>query len=82
MTCKRCAVQYVGETGGWFSHRNNKHRSAMRCGRSRCLIYQHYHLDEDGIRQKSTFDDFLIQPIEVLVKNTTIFDRRKKRSGG
>ena len=78
MTCKKCGVQYVGETGGWYSRRNNSHRSKMRCVKSRLLIYKHSHLDEDGSQRRNSLNDFIIQPIEVLAKNTKAADRIAK----
>ena len=56
----------------------NSHRSAMRCSKNRCLIYQHSHLDDQGNPRKCTLNDFTIQPIEILAKNTKKDDRLKK----
>ena len=56
----------------------NSHRSAMRCRKNPCLLYQHSHLDEQGNPQKCSLEDFTIQPIEVLDKDTKTADRIKR----
>ena len=65
MTCKICGIQCVGETGNLFSNRNTQHKSAMKCGKTTSLIYQHFHSYPDGTR-RNNFDDFIVQPIEVF----------------
>ena len=79
MTCKLCGIQYVGETNQLFSKRNTQHRSSSKHGKP-SLIYQHFHLYDNGTRTRILFDDFDIQPIEALEQNSTASERLNREA--
>lgn len=80
MTCKKCGVQYVGETGDFYHKRMNKHRSNMNCNKYKSLIYNHSHYlgYENHSLSHNILDDFSIQPIEILKNNTSTSKRQQR----
>ncbi len=56
ITCKRCEVQYVGETLQMLKKRMNGHRNSIRQGAD-ILLAQHF-------QGPCTLDDLTVQPIE------------------
>ena len=57
ISCTRCGVQYVGETGQKLRNRINNHKSRLR-KLSALYLYQHFNSD------RHTEDDISIMPIE------------------
>ena len=57
ITCRKCGIQYVGETGQSLRKRLNNHRNRLKI-LSCQYLYQHF--NSDG----HTEDDFNIVPIE------------------
>ena len=68
ISCRKCAVQYVGETSQTLRCRFNNHRSRLK---QLCGLYLYHHFSSDG----HTLDDISIMPIEevVLEPNDVIF---------
>ena len=60
ISCRKCAVQYVGETSQTLRCRFNNHRSGLK---QLCGLYLYHHFSSDG----HTLDDISIMPIEVVV---------------
>ena len=60
ITCKRCFIQYVGETQRALNLRNNNHRSDIN-GKKFALITEHFR--GNG---KCNLSHFHIQPIEKI----------------
>lgn len=57
ISCTRCGVQYVGETGQKLRNRINNHRNRLR---KLSALYLYQHFNSDG----HTEDDISIMPIE------------------
>ena len=60
ISCRKCAVQYVGETSQTLRCRFNNHRSGLK---QLCGLYLYHHFSSDG----HTLDDISIMPIEEVV---------------
>ena len=60
ISCRRCAVQYVGETSQTLRCRFNNHRSRLK---QLCGLYLYHHFSSDG----HTLDDISIMPIQEVV---------------
>ena len=61
ITCRRCKIQYVGETVQTLKSRMNGHRSTIN-EKKNILIAQHFN-------SECTYTDISVQPIEVLEGN-------------
>ena len=57
ISCRKCGVQYVGETSQKLRSRFNNHRSRLKCMTN---LYLYKHFSSDG----HTEDDMCIMPIE------------------
>ena len=57
--CRKCGVQYVGETSQKLRSRFNNHRSRLR---SLSNLYLYNHFSSDGHNE----DDMCIMPIEKI----------------
>ena len=64
ITCEKCGIQYVGETGQKVRKRLNNHRNRLR-QLSGLYLYQHF--SSDG----HTEDDISITPIEDVTLTPT-----------
>ena len=60
ISCKKCGVQYVGETSQTLRCRFNNHRNRLK---QLCGLYLYHHFSSDG----HTLDDISIMPIEEVV---------------
>ena len=60
ISCRKCAVQYVGETSQTLRCRFNNHRSRLK---QLCGLYLYHHFSSDS----HTLDDISIMPIEEVV---------------
>ena len=60
ISCKKCGVQYVGETSQTLRCRFNNHRNRLK---QLCGLYLYHHSSSDG----HTLDDISIMPIEEVV---------------
>ena len=60
ISCRKCAVQYVGETSQTLRCRFNNQRSRLK---QLCGLYLYHHFSSDG----HTLDDINIMPIEEVV---------------
>ena len=60
ISCRKCAVQYVGETSQTPRCRFNNHRSRLK---QLCGLYLYHHFSSDIY----TLDDISIMPIEEIV---------------
>ena len=60
ISCKKCGVQYVGETNQTLRCRFNNHRNRLK---QLCGLYLYHHFSSDG----HTLDDISIIPIEEVV---------------
>ena len=60
ISCKKCGVQYVGETSHTLRCRFNNHRNRLK---QLCGLYLYHHFSSDG----HTLDDISIMPIEEVV---------------
>ena len=78
ISCKKCGVQYVGETSQKLRSRLNNHRNRLRMLTN---LYLYKHFSSDGHSE----DDVLIMPIEELHLMTglvqTLRDWREKTIG-
>ena len=76
ITCKRCGIQYVGETGQELRRRMNNHRNRIKSLQPQPL-YKHFNSDGHSL------DDLTIQPIEEVVlepgENMSIHSKRLVR---
>ena len=59
-TCKKCGIQYVGETGQQLKRRMSNHRNRVKSLQPQPL-YKHFNSDGHSL------DDLTIQPIEEVV---------------
>ena len=59
ITCKKCGIQYVGETSQKLRNRLNNHRSSLK---RLTNLYIHHHFTSDGHSE----DDICIMPIEAI----------------
>ena len=71
ISCKRCGVQYVGETGQKLRNRFNNHRNRLR-QLSNLYLYQHF--TSDGHSE----EDIDILPIEEVTCASSISIRAKR----
>ena len=60
ISCRKCAVQYVGETSQTLRSRFNNHRNRLK---QLCSLYLYHHFNSDS----HTLDDISIMPIEEVV---------------
>ena len=60
VSCKKCGVQYVGETGQTLRKRLNNHRNRLK---QLCGLYLYHHFNSDG----HTIEDLNIMPIEEVI---------------
>ena len=60
ISCRKCAVQYVGETSQTLRSRFNNHRNRLK---QLCGLYLYHHFNSDS----HTLDDISIMPIEEVV---------------
>ena len=74
ITCKRCGVQYVGETSQKLRNRLKNHRSSLKRLTS---LYLYHHFSSDGL----TVDNIAIMPIEEItpVNGVNVTSLRLKR---
>ena len=76
ITCKRCGLQYVGETSQALKRRMNNHRASIRSLQPQ-FLYKHFNSNGHSA------DDVEIQPIEKIVSgsddNASIHARRLER---
>ena len=60
ISCRKCAVQYVGETSQTLRSRFNNHRNRLK---QLCGLYLYHHFNSDS----HTLEDISIMPIEEVV---------------
>ena len=60
ISCRKCGVQYVGETSQTLRSRFNNHRNRLK---RLCGLYLYHHFSSDG----HTLNDISIMPIEEVV---------------
>ena len=60
ISCRKCGVQYVGETSQTLRARFNNHRNRLK---QLCGLYLYHHFNSDG----HSLDDINIMPIEEVV---------------
>ena len=65
ITCKKCGVQYVGETSQKLRSRFNNHRNRLK---KLTNLYLYHHFSSDG----HSVDDMSIMPIEELTSNDRV----------
>ena len=59
ISCKRCGIQYVGETGQTLRKRLNNHRNRLK---NMTNLYLYHHFNSDGHSE----EDISIMPIEEI----------------
>ena len=59
ISCKKCGIQYVGETGQTLRKRLNNHRNRLR---NMTNLYLYHHFNSDGHSE----EDIAIMPIEEI----------------
>ena len=64
ISCRKCGVQYVGETSQTLRARFNNHRNRLK---QLCGLYLYHHFNSDG----HSLDDINIMPIEEVVLEQT-----------
>ena len=64
ISCKKCGVQYVGETSQTLRGRFNNHRNRLK---QLCGLYLYHDFNSDG----HSLDDINIMPIEEVVLEQT-----------
>ena len=60
ITCKKCGVQYLGETSPTLRYRFSNHRNWLK---QLCCLYLYHHFNSNG----HTLEDIGIMPIEEVV---------------
>ena len=75
ITCKKCGIQYVGETSQALRSRFNNHRNRLK---QLCDLHLYNHFNSDG----HSLDDIQIMPIEEVVvlsdDNLNLVSKRQK----
>ena len=71
ITCKRCGIQYVGETSQKLRNRLNNHRSSLK---RLTNLYLYHHFSSDG----HTEDDISIMPIEKITFSVRVAPRKRR----
>ena len=76
ISCRKCGVQYVGETSQPLRSRFNNHRNRIK---QLCQLYLYHHFSSDG----HTLEDVSIVPIEEVTLNPsdgiTVVSKRLQR---
>ena len=72
VTCRRCGLQYVGETSQELRQRMNQHRTAIR-GNKRTILSRHFNDNDHSV------SDFHVQPIEQIIRRPGESDVEVKR---
>ena len=79
ITCKKCGIQYVGETGQQLKRRMSNHRNRVKRLQPQPL-YKHFNSDGHSL------DDLPIQPIEEVVlepgDEMSLHSKRLSRENG
>ena len=70
ITCRKCGIQYVGETGQKLRSRINNHRNRLR---KMTNLYLYNHFYSDG----HTEDDINIMPIEKITSDGAASSSRR-----
>jgi hypothetical protein len=73
ITCKKCNIQYVGETGDTLRNRVNNHRSTIKLHKNTAIAL-HFNTPNHS------YENFSIIPIEILTPNITITERRNRET--
>jgi hypothetical protein len=73
ISCSRCHIQYVGETGQKLNLRMNNHRAAIR-GKTNTLLTEHFRGDGG-----CSIIHCIVQPIEKIDDTGTVKDQKKLR---
>ena len=71
ITCKRCGIQYVGETSQKVRNRFNNHRNRLR-QQNNLYLYQHF--TSDGHCE----EDISIMPIEEITGTSSVSQRARR----
>ena len=66
ISCKRCGIQYVGETGQTLRKRLNNHRNRLKYMTN---LYLYHHFNSDGHSEK----DISIKPIEKIISDSSAY---------
>ena len=65
ITCKKCGIQYIGETGQKLRNRLNNHRNRLR-QLSNLYLYQHF--NSDGHSEEDILVLCLLKKLHLIVQ--------------